>query len=244
MIHHLQGKGFDPVLGSVDIKDLEKLIDKHPNYTYTFDDRLLSQQLAVDLLDKKGIKGWFFVNHHNVMEQDRMTRERMGDEFYGWFFDNYKVYFLNEAYKSMGNKFLSQYEFYSDTDRFYRFIRDVYAPSSHETIMKPLRQPIELLPLDKIKHHNVGLHSYSHPNRISQLSEVEQFDEYYFNKKWLDVDYGISVISMSHPMGDYSKFTLEALSDLGIKIGFRADAIMVHNRTDLELPRIDIKNLI
>jgi len=195
------------------------------------------------LLTYSTIKGWFFVNHHNVMEQDRMTRERIPD-FYEWFWNKVGNTYLVYSATDMPDDFLKQYDFYTDNDRLYRYFRDIAYPKAHETIMKPLRQPIELLSLDKIKHHNVGLHSYSHPNRISQLSEVEQFDEYYFNKKWLDVDYGISVISMSHPMGDYSKFTLEALSDLGIKIGFRADAIMVHNRTDLELPRIDIKNLI
>jgi len=52
MIHHLHSNGFDPVQGSVDIADLAKCIDKYGDLAnYTFDDRLLSQQLAVDLLD-------------------------------------------------------------------------------------------------------------------------------------------------------------------------------------------------
>jgi len=162
-----------------------------------------------------------------------MTRQRMPD-FHNWF--------IGECQKRVEN-FLSQYAFYTYQDRLYRFIRDNQVNGLHETIMKPLRQPIEMLPIDKIKHHNVGLHSYSHPNRIGILAEDLQFDEYYFNKKWLSKN-GIEVNSMSHPMGDYSPFILEVLTDLGIDIGFRADTLMVQNRTELELPRIDIKELI
>ena len=236
MIHHLHGKGFDPVVGSVHIKELDKLIDKYRDeLIITCDDRLISQQLAVDLLDRKGIKAWFFVCHHNVMEQDRQTRERMGEGFYCWF--------INECQKRVKD-FLSQYSFYTYEDRLYRFIRDDKVSGLHEEIMSPLRQPIQYLPLKNIRHHNIGMHTYSHPTNLETMSNHVQGNEWWYCFDWLTFANGIEIESAAYPMGRYNEHTLEIMTTYGVKLGFRSDDLPVANPNDLELPRTDIKNLI
>jgi len=238
MIHHLHGNGFDPVKGSVHIDDLEKVIDKYGDTArYTFDDRLLSQQLAVELLDKKGIRGWFFVCHHNVMEQDRMTRERTPD-FYRWLAGQIGV----NAISDMPSDFLSEFKFYTLNDRIYRYFRDIQNPKLHESIMSPLRQPIELLPLSKIKHHNIGMHSYSHPNNMDTMSNMEQMNEWWYCFDWLYHMNGIDIASASYPMGRYNDCTLDQMYVYDIKLGFTSSEVA--GESDLELPRTDIKKLI
>lgn len=236
-VHHLHGDGFAPVVGSVDVREFGKLVDKYPDATWTFDDRLVSQELAIGVLDRKGIRGKFFVVGMNTMEQDRMTRERMGADFYEWFFGQFSVRtHPNFDIVVVPNDFLAQFSFYSFTDRLYRYIRDISHPAVHDVIMAPLRQPIDQLDLAKIAHHEIGLHSFSHPRRISQLSADEQFAEYRNNLGLVP-----GATSMAHPMGDYSPTTLEVLRGLGITEGYRADERA--GATSLELPRTDINLL-
>ena len=232
MVHHLHGDGFSPVAGSVDVRVFEKLVDKYPDATWTFDDRLVSKELAVGVLDRKGIRGKFFVVGKNVMEQDRLTREGTPG-FYDWFFSEYRKL---EELPVVPDDFLSQYSFYTKSDRLYRYIRDFAGVELHELIMAPHRRKLDLLDLDKIRHHEIGLHSFSHPLRISRLGRFGQWYEY---KACLDLVGGAT--SMSHPMGDYNDDTIEILRALGIKEGYRADG--VRGKTEFELPRTDINLL-
>lgn len=226
MVHGLHGDGFSPVQGSVDIRVLEGVVDKMGNnLTYTFDDRLESQELAVNLLNRKGIRGVFFVNSHNEMEQDRMIRER--PDFYNWFMDQYG------KPPKMPNDFLIQFSFYSFQDRMYRYIRDIHDPKGHDKIMRPHRKEIKLLDLDKLKGHELGLHSYSHPRRMEQLSYDEQYMEYKLN-----LDLVPDATSMAHPMGSYNNDTIKVLRRLGIKKGYKASDSFAANEFDL--PRVDI----
>ena len=232
MIHHIHGSGFSPVKGSISVEKLEKTIEKYAKtHIFTFDDRLASQELAIDVLDKKGIQGWFFVVHHNEMEQDRITRESSPD-FHGWFMSEY---LKNYPYPNMPEDFLSAYPFYTQKEKEYRYIRDVLNPFGHDEIMRPHRRDVALLDLDKIRHHKIGLHSHSHPRRMSHLNAFEQYTEYQ-----LCCDLVGETDCMSHPMGDYNDTTLEILKAMGIKYGFRSDDKFFSN---LELPRIDICTL-
>jgi len=241
MIHHLSGQGFDPVAGSVDIKALEKIIDNQ-KYTLTFDDRLQSQELALDMLKRKGIQAYFFVNHHNEMEQDRATRDRLGEGFYAWFFRQFEVMMLPHIVPlTMPDSFLAQYKFYSYEDRLYRYFRDIAYPEIHDIIMKPHREMVELLDLNKLKDHKIGMHSFSHPRRMENLSRDDQFKEYLDNLNYIFETTGQLADSMSHPMGSYNNDTLSVLRELGVLIGYRADK--TKGPTTLEYPRIDIQEL-
>lgn len=231
MIHHLHGDGFPNVQGSVSVERISQIMDKYPRCVLTFDDRLPSQELVLDLLDRKGKKAYFFVNHHNEMEQDRMIRESYGDTFYEWFFSQYPLPLPN-----MPDSFLSQWSFYSPEDKMYRWIKDYSDPLAHDHIMAPKRSEVQLLDLDKIKHHEIGLHSYSHPRDMGALDFKDQFMEYYRLKEIVP-----HAFSMSHPMGRYNEDTLIILKSLGIRIGFRSDNKA--GKTNLELPRIDVNDL-
>jgi len=234
MIHHLHGKGFDPVRGSVDISVLEKVIDTYGDgVLYTFDDGIPSQILGAEMLKKKGIRGYFFVNHHNEMEQDRATRERLGEGFYAWFFRQFEVMMLPHIVPvTMPEDFLAEFKFYSYEDRLYRYFRDMTYPDIHDIIMKPHREPVESLKLEDIKDHEIGLHSYSHPRRMSRLSYDQQYYEYSKNLEMIP-----EATTMAHPMGSYNDDTLKILKELGIKQGFLATAEYL---SDLEQPRLDI----
>jgi len=68
--------------------------------------------------------------------------------------------------------------------------------------------------------HVIGLHSFSHPTKISDLSFQEQELEYHKNNKHLADLIQKPIRAMSHPCGDYNKDTLNILSKMDIKIGF------------------------
>ena len=76
--------------------------------------------------------------------------------------------------------------------------------------------------LDKL-NHTIGLHSHSHPTRLSELNYNQQFKEYYKNKKILEKIIGTNkIFSMSHPCGSYNENTLNILKKLNIKLGFNS----------------------
>ena len=233
MIHHLHGKGFPAVKGSAPIERLERIIDRFGNrILYTFDDRLPSQQLAIETLNRRGIKGYFFIVHHNVMEQDRITREQIPD-FYNWFLSQYPGPIL------MPDDFLANYPFYSIEEKQYRYIRDIQDPEFHTQIMADKRKPLKLLELKYLSNHIVGLHSYSHPPRITRLTMVQQWHEWLYNYQMVASAFG-TPFCMSHPLNDYDDWTLECMKMLRISIGFRSDNVA--GTTNLELPRIDINH--
>ena len=180
MVHHIHGDGFPEIAGSVSLEKFKKVIDKYPKARFTFDDGLLCHELAVNVLDKKGIQGWFFVNNVNEMEQDRVTRQ--SPDFYWWFMD---VYLGKFPYPNMPDSFLAEFSFYSKVEREYRYIRDILNPDGHDFIMKPFRKPIEFIGLDKLRHHKIGLHTYSHPRRLSMLSVGEQYLQWQLNAEYV-----------------------------------------------------------
>ena len=101
----------------------------------------------------------------------------------------------------------------------------------------------EVLKLHK-DDHIIGLHSYSHPTKISSLSINNQFDEYKENLSHLsELLNTLDINSVSHPCGDYNKDTLNVLTKLGIKVGFRSNMSINNIITSLEIPREDSSNV-
>ena len=92
--------------------------------------------------------------------------------------------------------------------------------------------------------HTIGLHSHSHPTKISALNKNEQKTEYEKNLNYLEAILEKKIWSMSHPCGDYNEDTLLVLRKLGIKIGFRSSLSVKSIKTHLEIPREDHTNLI
>ena len=93
------------------------------------------------------------------------------------------------------------------------------------------------------KGHIIGLHSYSHPTKISNLSKTEQHLEYQRNYEHLSELLGQPIDVMSHPCGDYNDTTLEILKEMNISIGFRSSMSVKEIRSPLEIPREDHANI-
>ena len=92
--------------------------------------------------------------------------------------------------------------------------------------------------------HLIGLHSYSHPTQISKLTVAEQQGQYRRNMEHLEGLFGKnSIYSMSHPCGDYNADTLRLLTDMKIRIGFRANLNIEKIKGPLEIPREDHANI-
>ncbi len=217
----------------------------------SFDDALLCQfEIAVPILAKKDLSSFFFVyssiltgnpDYLEIYRYFRTTCFTNIDDFYSKFFELVKVsigpiYSENMTRFSKSN-YLVAYPFYSWNDRWFRFLRDnVLGRNAYSEIMSQLMIKENFDPVDcfsklwmgsnEIKQiscdgHLVGLHSHSHPTKMSDLTFYEQKHEYETNFQHLKkLTRNMDLVSMSHPCGDFNADTLEVLESLGIKIGF------------------------
>jgi peptidoglycan/xylan/chitin deacetylase (PgdA/CDA1 family) len=157
------------------------------------------------------------------------------------------------------DEYLKLFPFYSAADKRFRFIRDdVLGRDRYCEVMDAMiiARGLSKLALAKglwmndsclrdlaRKGHIIGLHSYSHPTRLSELAPKVQADEYEKNYQHIVEATGIVPIAMSHPCNSYSPATLDLLSELGIKLGFCSNMAPIANRTRFEFPRQDHANI-
>ena len=95
--------------------------------------------------------------------------------------------------------YLAAYPFYSQNDRWFRYLRDiVLGPKAYQdTMMRMLKRhnyeistatsrlwmsERQVLSLHA-QGHVIGMHSFSHPTAMSQLTRAEQKKEYFRNKR-------------------------------------------------------------
>lgn len=239
----------------------------------TFDDALLCQHdIAVPIMEEMGIFGFFFV-YTSVLGYDPDPLEFYRDfrntwfgdieDFYSEFFDQTSDQFpaLHETYElSFPSDYLSQFRFYSENDRRFRFFRDhVAGPELYSEIMDAMLESAgydrqtrarELfMGADQLRNlaaagHEIGLHSHSHPTMIDALPADRQRLEYSCNKRRLEEIIERPVWSMSHPCGRYNDDTLRVLSELGITLGFRRSLHVPEIVSALEVPRENHSNLV
>ena len=243
---------------------------KQEDICLTFDDNLLSQfDIALPILESRGLTAFFFVYTNtipggaNELELFRHFRHSIFSsigEFYEEFFqlarnklgNSYQEFFIDFQKK----KYLSKFSFYTDEDRWFRYLRDVALESSlydelRDEMMaeyqfdklaasKDLWMTDEHLLYLRENGHVIGLHSHNHPTKITSLSENNQLDEYSQNLNCLRVTGLINeTLSMAHPCGDYDHITLKILTELGVTLGFRSNFHEMWNRNLLEIPRED-----
>ena len=97
--------------------------------------------------------------------------------------------------------------------------------------------------------HVIGLHSHTHPTFFENLSYEDQLSEYEKNISTLTEVLKIKkneLKYMSHPCGSYNNLTLDILSKLDVKFGFRAkmtininQGMKKINNSPLEIARED-----
>lgn len=135
--------------------------------------------------------------------------------------------------------YLSEFPFYTDGDRRFRFLRDrILGPQAFEEVMDEMitRSNLDvaafrdLLWMDNAclqeltgDGHVIGLHSYSHFTDFATLSVEQQRIEYLRNREHIESVTGVRPVSMSHPCNSYTEETFQVLSSLGIAIGFRSN---------------------
>ncbi len=254
-------------------KKLENFTLKETDICFSFDDALKCQfDIAYPVLERLGIESFFFVyssvfsSKPDFLEIYRYFRtfcyENI-DEFYEDFFGIVqsidKDEYISQNAKYLNLNYLSACPFYSENDKWFRYIRDRYLiGNQYKDIMSKLmlkkdfdtdlaKQNLwmsenNLITLDS-SGHSIGLHSYSHPTKISNLSKSEQKLEYQRNYKHLSELLSKSINSMSHPCGDYNKDTINILKEIPIEIGFRSNMSIKEIRSPLEIPRDDHTNI-
>ena len=265
-----------------DILDAKEYIDrflsqtlKNTDICLSFDDALKCQyDIALPVLRKNNISAFFFVyssafsDNPDFLEIFRYFRtNKFGgvDEFYNYFFDfliqnNKDEYLIQQSqYSSLVND-LSAFPFYTENDKWFRYLRDQYLGNEKYTnvmleIISDKGEDIneinknlwiredELLKIHE-NGHVVGLHSYSHPTQMSKLTADQQLKEYQQNLTHLcKVLKTSEITSMSHPCGDYNMDTLSLLKGMGIQIGFRSNMGVKEIKSPLEIPREDHANV-
>ncbi len=154
--------------------------------------------------------------------------------------------------------YLKEFDFYSDNEREYRFFRDrLLGRERYRQLMQQMLVDRELtfqelsiglwMDNDDLLRlsqdgHIIGLHSYSHPTEFVSMNYEAQLQEYRMNAKHiLDVT-GSKPEVVAHPVNSYGAETLEILSAMGIKVGFRSNMVKP-NYGPLEHPREDCVNV-
>ena len=179
------------------------------------------------------------------------------DKFYEDFFHSVKQIDAAEFSRHYAQyseiNYLATYSFYTDNDRWFRYLRDQYLVRNQydelmnklmiqndfdaNTAKKELWMSEEDLVATESKGHLIGLHSCSHSTQMSKLSKPEQELEYQNNYDHLTGLIGKPIRVMSHPCGDYNEITLEILKSMGIDIGFRDNMSLKEIRSPLDIPR-------
>ncbi len=239
----------------------------------TFDDSLLCQfEIAVPVLEHFNKTAfWFvyssvfegFVEPFEIYRHFRTTRytnlDHFYDEFLGVCFDAYPEVTREGLERFGSSQYLAAFYYYSEADKKFRFLRDeVLGPGRYHFVMAKILANHKVDEKDlsadiwmtnahlKYLHdrdHEIGLHSYTHPTRLSNCPVSEQRTEYERNAAHLTQLLGVPPTTMSHPNNSYSVETLNILRDMGIAVGFRADMASVPSRSPLEFPRQDHADL-
>jgi peptidoglycan/xylan/chitin deacetylase (PgdA/CDA1 family) len=246
---------------------------KRDELCLTFDDGILAQKdVALPVLESIGLTAMFFVyssvflGGQNLLEVFRAFRTgcfESIDEFYERFFEAIE----KSEYASRFDSGISgfdpnvhdvQYPFYSEEDRRFRYARDhVIGVDAYNEIMTQMIQETtsiqdlsdslwmrneDLVELADAGHV-VGLHSYSHPTTLNQLTLEDQRTEYEQNIEHLTDLLGVRPFAVSHPCNAYDAVTLAVLEDLGVKIGF-TDNMRMRGGGALEFIREDQANVL
>lgn len=241
----------------------------------TFDDNLRCQfDVAYPVMKALGITAFWFaytsvmqgrVERLEIYRLFRTTQFASVDDFYDAFFNTLVAGDSRSEIVAALRGFnpatyLSGFEFYTDGDRRFRYLRDeVLGRERYETMMDSMLvqhgfdvvRAAERLWLDesllrKLRGdgHVIGLHSFSHPTRMASLPRDRQEQEYRENCDYLAGLLDEPVTSMSHPCNSYNHDTLDILRGLGIRLGFRANMAASSDFGNYEFPREDHSNLL
>ena len=253
---------------------LENNILMENDICLSFDDSLLCQfQIAFPILRERNIKAFFFVytsifsNKPDLLEIYRLFRNTQFnsiDSFYEEFFKKVENLSFSENLKHWNYfkeiNYLKNFSFYSQNDKWFRYLRENYLGEQYHNLMKEMMMEhnyniekesknlwMTKKNLKELDYYGniIGLHSHSHPTKMTSLPYGKQFEQYKENLLNLKEILGHSnITSMSHPCGEYNSDSLEILKGLGVKIGFRSNMSTKEIKSSLEIPREDHTNIL
>lgn len=249
------------------------LEDRDVTFTFD-DNLLCQYEVAKPILDQFGIKAFWFINTLNLLGENidyleifrhfRNYAYETIHDFYCDFFSKVEAVISGDQYLKLctfdPDLYLLECPFYSAEDKKFKFCRDeILKNHSYEEIMfslmenrnydwKSLKNDLwmkeEQIRQLSDEGHVIGLHSHSHSTTIHNMSYEEQLNDYSQNKDYLEDICKKSIVSMSHPCGNYSNDTIQVLYKLGIEIGFLDHLYNGLPISKLLLPREDHANLI
>jgi len=240
----------------------------------TFDDNLRSQvKYAIPILKKYKIKAFFFV-YTSVYEKKNYEFEifryfyNLKYSSFESFFEDFLKFLMNTNYKNRVKKidkrilknYLNKYKFYSNSDKYFRYLRDELFNSSEfnkisKNFMKKKRFDYkskkifkriwitkkEIKKISDLGHH-IGLHSYTHNKNINKMQYNNQMYQYKKNYNDIKKITGILPEAASYPFNSHNRDSILILKKLNISHVFLArNKIKVKN--NFELNRYDIKEL-
>jgi peptidoglycan/xylan/chitin deacetylase (PgdA/CDA1 family) len=244
----------------------------------TFDDGLQSQiDVALPILNRYNIKAFWFV--YTSVFEGSVDRNEIYNCFATSEFKNFDLFVANflprlslpndafscGLYYDYHSSTKAKHGFYTENDLKFRFVRnhllsrDIFEREMDKMITEKGKDVFEMA--DKIwmkneglrrlhsEGHTIGLHSYSHPFVMADLSGDEQKLEYSKNIQHITSVIKSPVASMSHPLNSYGPETLDILNSLGVTCGFRSDIEFDSLRENgcllnLQLPREDSAKLV
>ena len=250
-------------------ENFEKGTLKNTDICLSFDDALKCQyDVAVPVMERLGIEAFFFIytsiftgepDYLEIFRLFRTSSYTHLDDFYEEFFsiltkqNKDEVESCKSTYRNLD--YLSDCPFYSEDDKWFRYLRDNYCSVNQYRLimfemMKQKKFDIEYAKTvlwmneNEVKNlydkgHTIGLHSHSHPTQMSKMCKSDQRKEYTINQQFLSRITCDEVNTVSYPCGSYNQDTLEVLSEIGIKMGFRASMEVREIKSPLEIPRED-----
>ena len=240
----------------------------------TFDDSLRSQfEIALPVLQARDIKAGFAI-YSSIYDGEPDPLELFAEFREGYFatFHDFWIEFVSVASREIPNieslsaigvsqGFLNDFPFYSEEEKLFRFARDqimtgelyrdlmwqlIAEHDSFDPISVAQRLWMEPAHLKTLvaEGHSIGLHSHSHPTRMDLVPRDDQFVEYNRNFAWIKETLEVVPEFVAHPCGRYSADTLEVISSLGIRYGFRSSMAAVPGGGRYEIPREDASTLV
>ena len=267
----------DPV-NWIDNLELGRLKGEHVCLTFD-DALLCQFDVALPALEKYHLTAFWFVQSNvfeglpakfEVYRRFRSAYFRDISDFYRLFFA--KVMdsdFRGQAESVLVDtdirRIMTTFPFYTTDDVRFRLIRDrALRPNEYEQLMDELVAEFGLslqslaqglwLSDEHLRYltdrgHIVGLHSYTHPMLMANLTFQEQWQEYSRNHEHLKRVCNQEIVAMAHPANSYNSDTIRILTRLGIRLGFRSNMFpgpgqQTLNASKYEVARQDHANIL
>ena len=262
----------------VDNMERGLLEDEHLCITFD-DALLCQFDVALPVLEKHHLRAFWFVQSSvfegipvkfEIYRRFRSTHFRDIADFYHLFFEKVKNSEFGDQVASVLDEqailqMMTAFPFYTRDDVHFRLIRDQgLGPHQYEQLMDELvadyDQGVQSLTQDlwlsdehlrylTDRGHTVGLHSYSHPMLMANLTYEEQWREYKKNYEHIQRVCGQKILAMSHPANSYNADTVRILDRLGIRLGFRSNMFLEPGESNLntskyEMAREDHANIL